>query len=103
MWLLIARAPRPDAPPWPGRRFFALLDALLWPACWSAAALQLPSRAGIVPGFVVAISCLWAVWRVHGAVWNNPRYRFTTWRFARWIAALVALGAVLKLWLLVAA
>jgi hypothetical protein len=98
MWFLIARAPRPDAPQWPGRRIVAVFDALLWPACWSAAALHLPMRAGIVPAAVVAVSALAAVRRIHRAVWSNPRYAFTTWRFASWIAVLLVLGGMLKLW-----
>src|SRR6516162_109706 len=61
MWLLIARAPRPDAPQWPGRRALAVVDALLWPACLMLAALHLPPRAGIVQGAVVAISCFAAL------------------------------------------
>ncbi len=37
MWMLFARAPPPDAPYWPGRRWWAALDALAWPAGWIAA------------------------------------------------------------------
>lgn len=100
MWFLIARAPKPDAPQWRGRRILAALDALLWPVCWSAVALQLSPRGDIVRGAVVVVSVFAAARRLHRALWNNHRYRFTTWRLARWIAVLLGLGAVLKLWLL---
>ena len=103
MWLVIARAPRPDAPQWPGRRALAVVDALLWPACLMLAALHLPPRAGIVQGAVVAISCFAALRGVYRAALNNRRYRFTTWQVARWMAALLALGVILKLWFLLSA
>ena len=52
MWLVLTRAPLPDAPYWPGRCLLALADAVAWPAGWIALATQLPQPAGIVgPGF----------------------------------------------------
>jgi hypothetical protein len=102
MWFLIARAPRADALQWPGRRTLAVLDALLWPVCWGVAALQLPPRPGIISGVVVAMSIFAATRRVRRAVWSNPRYAFTTWRFAYGMAVLLVFGAVLKLWAFVA-
>ena len=32
MWILFARAPRPDAIVWSGRRLLAAIDAIVWPA-----------------------------------------------------------------------
>ncbi len=94
MWFLIARTP----PQWPGRRLFAAADALLWPICWIAAVLQLSPHQGIVQGAVTVVSCA-AAQRLYRAIWRNRRYRFTTWRWGRWAALLLALGGVLKLWL----
>ena len=34
MWLVLTRAPLPDAPHWPGRRLLALVDAVAWPVGW---------------------------------------------------------------------
>jgi hypothetical protein len=67
------------------------------------AALHLPPRAGIVQGAVVAISGFAALRGVYRAALNNPRYRFTTWQVARWMAALLAVGVILKLWFLLSA
>jgi len=43
----------------------------------------------------------WAAWsafgRLHRALWNNHRYRFTTWRWGRAVAALLVLGFAMKL------
>ena len=47
MWLVLTRAPLPDAPYWPGRRLLALVDAVGWPVAWIAVAMQLPQPAGI--------------------------------------------------------
>jgi hypothetical protein len=46
--------------------------------------------------FVAAVAILCALDRVHRALWVNHRYRFTTWRWGRIAAALLAIGLVLK-------
>lgn len=96
MWLVLTRAPLPDAPYWPGRRLLALADAVAWPASWVALAMQLPQRAGIVGPMVIALAVLSAVGRVHRAVWLNHRYHFTTWHWGRILVGLVLIGVVLN-------
>ena len=99
MWLLYARAPPPDAPYWPGRRLVAAVDALAWPMLWVIVFSHAPKPVGLVGPFVEAVALLYALVRFHQAVWANHRYRFTTWRWGRIAAALLLIGAVLKLML----
>ena len=96
MWLVVTRAPSPDAPYWPGRRLFALADAVAWPAAWIALATHLPQPAGIVGPMVIALAVLSAISRAHRAVWLNHRYRFTIWRWGRIVAALLLIGLAMK-------
>ena len=96
MWLVLTRAPLPDAPYWPGRRLLALADAVVWPAGWIALATQFPQPAGIVSPMVIALAVLSAVGRMHRAAWQNHRYHFTTWRWGRLVAGLLLIGFVLK-------
>ena len=97
MWLLIAREPRPDAPYWRGRRLLAAIDAIFWPLLWVVSVRHVPEPVGLVGPFVIAVAVLCALGRLHRALWVNHRYRFTTWRWARFVAALMLLGVVLKL------
>jgi len=97
MWILSTRAPRPDAAYWPGRRFLAAVDALLWPGLWLAVLLCGPfetGSVGVVAGVAVVVS---AVGRVRCAVFRNERYRFTTWRWGVWLSVAVAIGLFAKL------
>lgn len=96
MWLVLTRAPLPDAPYWPGRRLLALADAVAWPAAWIALAMQLPQPAGIVGPMIIALAVLSAVGRIHRAAWQNHRYHFTTLRWGRILVGLVLIGLVLK-------
>jgi len=100
MWLLIAREPRPNAPSWPGRRWFAAVDAVVWPLLWVLVLRHAPEPAGLIGPFVVAVVLLCALERLHRAVWVNQRYWFTTWRWGRVAVALLVVGMVLKLMLL---
>lgn len=100
MWLVLTRAPLPDMPYWPGRRMLALVDAVGWPAGWIVLATQLPQPAGIVGPMVIALAMLSAIGRVHRAAWQNHRYRFTTWRWARVALGLLLIALVLKVALL---
>jgi hypothetical protein len=97
MWLLVSREPLPDTPYWGGRRWLALLDALLWPLFWVAAARYSDVPSGIVGAFVIAIGVLLALKRAYCALWTNHRYRFTTWRWGRIVATLFLFGFLLKL------
>jgi hypothetical protein len=96
MWLILTRAPLPDAPYWPGRRLLALADAVAWPAGWIVVATQLPQPAGIVGPMIVALAVLSSVGRMHRAAWQNHRYHFTTWRWARVTLGLLLVALALK-------
>ena len=96
MWLLVAREPRPDAPYWAGRRLLAAVDAAVWPLMWVLVFRHAPAPMGLVGPFVVALAVLCALGRLHRAVWVNHRYRFTTWRWGRAVAALLLMGVVMK-------
>jgi hypothetical protein len=97
MWLLVAREPRPDAPYWPGRRWLAAVDAGFWPLVWVLVFGHAPGPVGLVGPVVAAVATLCALVRLHRALWANHRYRFTTWRWGRISAALMLMGAMLKL------
>lgn len=96
MFVWIAREPRPDAPCWAGRRVLAALDAVAWPLLglvlihWVPGAGSLVRPAGVILG-------LWALLRLHGAVFVNHRYWFTTWLAMRLVALLWAVGILVKL------
>lgn len=96
MWLLYARAPAPDAPYWPGRRPLALFDAIVWPAITAALVSSTSLQTGAVGSLTLAMCMLFAVRRCVLAAWRNERYRFTTWRCGLPLAALLVLGALLK-------
>ena len=98
MWIVLTRAPRPDAPDWQGRRWLAAVDALAWPAMWAVGATTaMRSTGGLVwPVFIALIACA-ALSRLHCALWMNHRYRFTTWRWGKVAGALLLFGLVLKL------
>jgi hypothetical protein len=97
MWVLFARAPPPDAPYWPGRRWLAALDAVAWPGAGSVALSQAPGEGGLVLAFVSALLIVSAVGRLFTALTANHQYHFTTWRWGRVLAKMVAVWALLKL------
>jgi hypothetical protein len=97
MWFFVAREPRPDAPDWSGRRLLAAADAVVWPAGWVLLVNMVPAPVGVVGPFVTAVAVLCALGRLHQAVFVNHRYWFTTWRWARIVAALWLIGVVMKL------
>jgi hypothetical protein len=96
MWLLITRAPLPDAPYWSGRRLLSLGDGVAWPAAWIVVAPQLPQPSGIVGPMVIALAALSLLGRAHCAVMQNHRYHFTTWRWGQVAAMLLLMGLVMK-------
>lgn len=97
MWFLVARQPYPDAEVWPGRRSLSVVDALAWPVAWVLFMQQAPEPVGLIGPFVTAVAVLSALSRLHRAVWVNHRYRFTTWRWGRIVAAMLLMGFVMKL------
>ena len=97
MWILFARAPRPDAIYWPGRRCLAAADAVLWPAALVIVLMNAPFSVGVVGMTAMAVAALVAVRRTHRAIWHNERYQFTTLRWGAPLLALVGAGAVMRL------
>lgn len=97
MWMIFARAPRPDARHWPGRRVFALIDAVIWPAALALGVQQLPVLTGMLGQVLLAACLLAAVRRAWRAAWINHQYRFTTVGVVGPIAFLLAFAALLKL------
>ncbi len=96
MWLLISRAPPPDAPNWRGRRALAAFDAVAWPLAWIAASLHLPSRGGLAGAVLIGVATIVASRRLRRALFDNRRYFFTTWRLAKVLALLLVIGLAVK-------
>lgn len=97
MWIIFARTPRPDAQYWAGRRWLAALDAAGWPAVLAYVVLSVQQPMGVLKPMAVAVVLLAAMQRLSTALLRNHRYRFTTWRWARLLAALLVVGWCLKL------
>ena len=96
MWMLFARAPPPDAPYWSGRRWFAAVDAVAWPALWIFLLNHVSASGGLVGAVVIAVTALVALRRLCTALWSNHRYRFTTWRWGKLLAMLLLIGWIVK-------
>jgi hypothetical protein len=97
MWVILMRQPRPDAAYWPGRLWIAAVDAVVWPSLWVWAAGHAPAPVGLFGPMVTALAVVLGLRRLYRAVFVNHRYRFTTWRWGRWLGVLMVLGFVLKL------
>jgi len=100
--IVFQRVPRPDATLWRGRRLLAAFDAVLWPAAWAGAVAASSFGGGIVGLVVVACAVISAPTRLHRAISQNERYRFTTWEWGRPLVVLIVIGAVMKLALAIA-
>ena len=96
MWLLVAREPMPDAPYWPGRHMLAAVDATMWPVLWVLLIHHAPAPFGLVGPYLSAVALLCGLARLYRALRVNHRYRFTTWRWGRLVAALALFGWALK-------
>ena len=96
MWIVFARTPTPDAAYWPGRRTLAALDAVAWPFVALVLLSRVPGQAGLLAPVACVICGLNALARLHTALWENHRYRFATWRAARFVLALLLIAAALK-------
>ena len=99
MWLWLVREPPADAPYWPGRRWLACVDAVVWPCLWIVMIHRVSQPVGLLGPLVGAVALLCALGRVRRALWVNHRYRFTTWRWGRIAINLMLFGALLKLML----
>lgn len=97
MLIMFARAPASDAAYWPGRRWLAALDAVAWPAIALVLLSRIPGQTGLIAPIACAICGVNALLRLQTALWQNHRYRFTTWRGARVLLALLLIAAALKL------
>ena len=58
MFLIVAREPAADAPYWPGRRWFAAIDALVWPVMWVVVIANIPAPVGVVGAVGTAFAVL---------------------------------------------
>lgn len=103
MWVLFARAPPPDAPYWPGRRWLAAVDAVVWPGAAWAALNHVADRGGLLLAFIMAMLVMSAARRLLRALLANHRYHFTTWRWGRRLVFVLAIGYALKLAVLLSA
>ena len=90
-------APRPDAVMWPGRRLLGVLDSLVWPIAYAVLAAELLRGPVMLMGVALAVCGLSALARFRCALWRNERYRFTTWRWGKVLAALMCIGLCLQL------
>jgi hypothetical protein len=96
MWILFTRAPPPDAPYWPGRRWLAAIDAVAWPgAAWYWLG-QFAGSGGLVLALAMALLVVSAARRLSTALLANHRYRLMTWRWGRVLVWMLAVGALLK-------
>jgi hypothetical protein len=94
--IVFSRQPRPDAADWPGRRVLSLLDAIVWPAAWFGTFSSLPMDVGLVGTCILSLAIVAAVGRSWRALFDNARYRFTTYQWGVPIATLCVLGLALK-------
>jgi hypothetical protein len=74
----------------------AAVDAIAWPLMWVLLMRQVPQPVGLIGPFVTALAVLLGLGRLHRALWVNHRYWFTTWRWGKVAAAMLLIGAVLK-------
>lgn len=97
MWLLISPAQRDDVPYWRGRRWWAALDAAVWPALLISLTFHLPGRFGLLGPSLISLALLLTIRRVHRALCRNHRYRFTAFFCFKVATLLLAFGEILKL------
>lgn len=96
MWMLFTRAPMPDAPYWPGRRWFAVVDAVVWPGLYGLLLSQIDGGGGLFVALLKSLLALSAARQLHVALLMNHRYRFRTWRWGWCLARVVAIAALLR-------
>jgi hypothetical protein len=96
MWMLFARAAPPDAPYWRGRRWLAALDAIGWPTFWLTVLSHVPAQTGLAGVVLATLAVIGGLHRLRVALWQNHRYRFTTWRWGRLLLALLLFGLAMK-------
>lgn len=97
MWMVYTRTPRPDAPPWHGRRIFAVFDSLMWPVLAVWLLVNASVELGLIGAAAVATCSLVGACGAVRAVTRNHRYRFVFGRVLRWAALAVMAAYALKL------
>ena len=95
MWLLFTRAPPPDAPYWPGRRWLAAVDALVWAGLYWLLLSQIDEAGGLVVGLLKSLLALSAARQLHVALLINHRYQFRTRRWGSCLARIAAIALLL--------
>lgn len=58
---------------WPGRRLLAAIDALVWPLLWVIGISHVPKPVGVMGPVITALALLYAIGRLHRALWLNHR------------------------------
>lgn len=96
MWLLVAREPKQDAPQWMGRRGFAALDAVVWPALALLLINMAPKPLGIFGPVAFAAMLVVSLVRLRRAICRNHRYWFTTSRWGGVALGLMLVGTAIK-------
>lgn len=96
MLIILPREPIPDAAYWPGRRLLGVLDACGWPGFWVWWIAGRIEHTGVIGPFVIGLAVLFGIRRVRRALWENHRYRFTTWRWGKLALSLLLVGLVMK-------
>lgn len=94
--VVFVRGEAPLVTVWPGRRWLAALDALLWPAVPLVLLLHIGGRPGIVGAVGLVMLGGWALRRLHRALARNERYQFTSWVWGRWLVLVLGLGLALR-------
>ncbi|MBE2244988.1 MAG: hypothetical protein IAE86_19705 [Burkholderiaceae bacterium] len=74
-----------------------MLDAVAWPALLAAMVSSSAMQIGVLGSLALTLCGLFAIRRGDRALWHNERYQFTAWRCGLPLAALLAVGAALKL------
>lgn len=100
MWVFLTRAQAPDARPWPGRRWFAAIDAIAWPLGFAWLTTLAPNEGGVFGLLIRALVVVIALRRLHRALRANHRYRFAAWRVVRIAAIVWVLGIAMQVFAL---
>jgi hypothetical protein len=97
MWIFIAPRPQIEHHVWVGHRSLAVLDAIGWPFLFAAVLYRQAWAFTLLESVLTWGLVLLALGRARRAWWFNGRYRFTTWIWGRRCAALLLLGALVRL------
>ena len=97
MLIVLPFKPQTEAAVWPGRRFLAVVDALIWPALLAGLVIYyVPEKDIALRGVATAAFALAATSRLSRAVLRNEFYRFTSWQLAKLIFVLAWIGGCIQ-------